>query len=463
MEAKLPPHSLRAEQYVLGALLIDARAWVDVASLLREDDFYREDHRLIFRAISTLTDANQPCDVVTVPEWLRSHGMLEKAGAGHVGQLAADTTGAANIVAYAEIVRDKAILRGMIRAGHQIAETGFAEDGAPVADKLDAAERDIGAIRGSRDSGELISGRDAASRMVSRMEHAMETDAEFTGLATGMVDLDRITGGLQDSDLIYLAARPGMGKTSLALQLAYNVAIRGEHVAFFSLEMPVEQLTRRAAAVYSGVPLERLTHPKKLDNDEWPKLTAGIAQIGEAAITFSDVPGMGVRDIRAKARQADRRQKLRMVVVDFLQLIPGDDKQNRNNQIENISRTLKQMARELKCPVVCLSQLNRDLERRNNRRPMLSDLRDSGSIEQDADLVISLYQDAVYHEDSPHEGIAEVALIKHRNGATGTVEMVWDAERVRFLPYSGPPRAEREPENTKGQSAFSAQYARRVK
>lgn len=462
-EAKLPPHSIEAEQSVVGGLLVSHHAWPDVADVLRADDFYRQDHRLIFEAVATLAEAGQPYDLVTVTEQLRGAGQLDRVGATYLGNLAADTPGAANICAYARIVSDKAALRGMIRAGDQMIASGFANDGRPAADKLDAAEQAVGALREHRDSGAMVSGRQAMARLIERMETALKSSSDITGVATGMPDLDRITSGLQDGDLVYLAARPGMGKTSFALQVAYNVARRGEPVAFFSLEMPVEQLAQRAQSVTSGLPLERIRQPKTMDEHDWAIFTPAGAQVGSAAITFADMPSLGIRDIRAKARQVHRKTPLRLIVVDYLQLIPGEGRQsNRNSEIEQISRALKQMARELNCPVVCLSQLNRDLEKRNNKRPMLSDLRDSGSIEQDADLVIALYRDDVYEEDSPHENIAEVSLIKHRNGALGTVEMYWHAECVRFQPYTGPNRKEREPQKAAGQSRFAAQYRERV-
>lgn len=461
-KAKLPPHSTDAEQGVVGGLLISRHAWPDVADVLRADDFYREDHRLIFETVAALAEAGKPHDLIVVTEHLRSAGRLDAVGGEYIGNLAADTPGAANIRAYAQIVSDRAALRGMIRAGDEMVTSGFADDDTPAADKLDAAEQAVGSIREHRDSGAMVTSKQAMARMVEQMEAALDAKSDITGVATGMPDLDRKTSGLQDGDLIYVAARPGMGKTSFALQAAYSAAKRGEPVAFFSLEMPVEQLAQRAQSVTSGVPLERIRAPKMLNADDWGLFTPAAAEVSHAAITFADMPSLSIRDIRAKARQVHRKTPLRLVVVDYLQLIPGDGRQNRNTEIEQISRALKQLARELKCPVMVLSQLNRDLEKRNNKRPQLADLRDSGSIEQDADLVIAIYRHDVYEDDSPHAGVAEVALIKHRNGALGTVEMHWHAECVRFQPYTGPSRQEREPGESSGQSRFSAQYRKRV-
>lgn len=457
MQAKVPPHSVESEQAVLGGLLLDNRAWPDVAPLLRADDFYREDHRLLFRAIAGLAEAGYPCDQVTVVEALRENDALDQVTAQYVGQLAAEIPSAANIRTYAEIVRDRAMRRGLIAGATKIVESAFATDGQPARDKLDHAQAVIGSVGEGRDSGQIVSSREATNRAVEHMERVLEADSEITGLPTGLIDLDSLTGGLQDGDLIYLAARPSMGKSALALQIAYHAASLGRHVGFFSLEMSLEQLIQRAQSMLSGVPLGLIRNPKALTDADWAKLTPATATISQASVDYVDMPGMGVTDLRAKARQIDRKADVGLIVVDYLQQIPGDG-QNRNDEIERISRALKQLARELECPVLCLSQLNRDVERRNNKRPMLSDLRDSGSIEQDADLVLTIYRDEVYHEYSAHRGIAEISAIKQRNGPLGSIDARWDDTHVRFHNYAGLSRAEREREAAPVKSAKGLGY-----
>lgn len=457
MQAKLPPHSIESEQAVLGGLLLDNRAWSDIADILRADDFYRDDHRLLFQAIADLADEGKPADSVTVVEALRERDQLGRVPPQYVGQLAADTPSAANIKAYAETVRDRAVLRGLIGAGTQIIETAYSQDGTSATRKLDAAESAVGRIREGRDSGQIVSAKDAANRAAARMEEAFRSTSDITGLATSLVDLDRMTGGLQNGDLVILAARPSMGKTALALQWAYTAAMRGEQVAFFSLEMPVEQLVARAQSFTANVPLQKILRPKLLVEDEWTRINQAMPCISNAAIDFVDMPGMVVTDIRAKARQIHRRSPLRLVVVDYLQLIPGDG-ENRNQEISKISGALKQLARELRCPVVCLSQLSRRCEERPKKRPIMSDLRDGGSIEQDADDVFFVYRDEVYRDDSPHEGVAEIIIGKQRNGPIGHIDTRWNGPMVHFSGYAGPTRSEREREAKSDRKVVGMDY-----
>tara|TARA_Y100001951_G_scaffold105377_1_gene122737 strand:- start:146 stop:1504 length:1359 start_codon:yes stop_codon:yes gene_type:complete len=446
---------MEAEQSVIGGLLVSAHAWPHVGDVVREDDFYREDHRLLFAAISSLANDGSPHDQVTVVESLRSSGSLEKVGASYVGNLAMDTPGAANIRAYAKIVAEHAQARALIRVGDKLAEMGFAKTSRPIVERLDEAESLVGSIREHRDSGSIVGSKEAVRRTIDQIQEAFDSDGTITGLSTGLTDLDRHTGGLQPADLVYLAARPSMGKTSLAMQIASKAAIRGEHVAVFSLEMPVEQLIKRAQSNLSNVELDKLIHPKEMTKDDWTAITNASAELAQGKISYVDAPSMTVIDIRAKARQLHRKEPLKLVVIDYLQMIRGNSRHNnRNGEIEEISRSLKALGRELNCPILCLSQLNRSLESRSDKRPMLSDLRDSGSIEQDGDLIMFLYLEEKYDPDSPHAGINELLIRKFRNGATGSIDLQWNGPTVAFRDYVGPNRKERDntvaPKSNKG-------------
>ncbi|ROO29044.1 DNA helicase [Salinisphaera orenii MK-B5] len=432
-EAKLPPHSIEAEQSVIGGLLLAEEAWEQVADRINEDDFYREDHRLLFRGLADLANTGQPRDLVTLTEWLRNNGILDKAGgATYLGNLAADIPGAANIKAYADIVRERSIMRQLIRVGDSITTMGFDTQGQSAADLLEAAEKEIFAIaeRGRR-GGEGPKGLNALlSDVVDRIESLVASEGSFSGTPTGLYNFDKMTNGLQPSDLLILAARPSMGKTSFAMNVVENVAIKEKvPVAVFSLEMSSEQIVMRMISSWGRVDQTRL-RTGQLTEDDWPKITSAIGIMNENARLFiDDTPALSPSELRARARRLKREHDIGLIVVDYLQLmqVPGTS-ENRTNEISEISRSLKALAKELDLPVIALSQLNRQVEQRDNKRPRMSDLRESGGIEQDADVIIFIYRDEVYNEDTEDKGVAEIIIGKQRNGPLGTA-------RVAFLPH----------------------------
>ena len=436
-EAKLPPHSIEAEQSVIGGLLLSERAWDEIAGSINEDDFYREDHRLLFRGLADLADTGQPRDLVTLTEWLRSRDLLDKAGgATYLGNLAADIPGAANIKAYADIVRERSIMRQLIRAGDSITTMGFDTQGQSAADLLESAEKEIFAIaeRGRR-GGEGPQGLNSIlTKAVNRIEKLVQQEGSFSGLPTGLYNFDKMTNGLQPSDLLILAGRPSMGKTSFAMNIVENVAIKEKvPVAVFSLEMSAEQLVLRMISSWGRIDQSRL-RSGQLTEDDWPKITSAIGIMNENARLFiDDTPALSPSELRARARRLKREHDIGLVMVDYLQLmqVPGT-KENRTNEISEISRSLKALAKELDVPVIALSQLNRQLEQREDRRPRMSDLRESGGIEQDADLILFVYRDEVYNEDTPDKGVAEIIIGKHRNGPTGTARTAFLSHFTRF-------------------------------
>ncbi|MES1945868.1 replicative DNA helicase [Salinisphaera sp. C84B14] len=436
-EAKLPPHSIEAEQSVVGGLLLSERAWDDVAGRISEDDFYREDHRLLFRGLADLADTGKPRDLVTLTEWLRSRDLLERAGgASYLGNLAADIPGAANIKAYADIVREHSVMRQLIRAGDLITTMGFETEGRSASELLETAEKEIFAIaeRGRR-GGEGPQGLNSLlTQAVNRIEELVSKGDQFAGLPTGLYNFDKMTNGLQPADLIILAGRPSMGKTSLAMNMVENAAIKEKvPVAVFSLEMSAEQLVIRMISSWGRIDQSRL-RSGRLTEDDWPKITSAIGIMNENARLFiDDTPALSPSEMRARARRLKREHDIGLVMVDYLQLmqVPGT-KENRTNEISEISRSLKALAKELDVPVIALSQLNRQLEQREDRRPRMSDLRESGGIEQDADLILFVYRDEVYNEDTPDKGVAEIIIGKHRNGPTGTARTAFLSHFTRF-------------------------------
>ena len=436
-EAKLPPHSIEAEQSVIGGLLLAEEAWEQVADRINEDDFYREDHRLLFRGLADLANTGQPRDLVTLTEWLRNNGILDKAGgATYLGNLAADIPGAANIKAYADIVRERSIMRQLIRVGDSITTMGFDTQGQSAADLLEAAEKEIFAIaeRGRR-GGEGPKGLNALlSEVVDRIESLVASEGSFSGVPTGLYNFDRMTNGLQPSDLLILAARPSMGKTSFAMNVVENVAIKEKvPVAVFSLEMSSEQIVMRMISSWGRVDQTRL-RTGQLTEDDWPKITSAIGIMNENARLFiDDTPALSPSELRARARRLKREHDIGLVMVDYLQLmqVPGT-KENRTNEISEISRSLKALAKELDVPVIALSQLNRQVEQRDNKRPRMSDLRESGGIEQDADVIMFVYRDEVYNEDTPDKGVAEIIIGKQRNGPLGVARTAFLSHFTRF-------------------------------
>lgn len=436
---RVPPHSLEAEQAVLGGLMLDNRAWDQVADRLTEDDFYRRDHRLLFRAMKTLAEAGQPLDVVTLSEWLRKQELLEDAGGMvYLGALARDTPSAANISAYADIVRERSVLRQLIQAGTEIATTGFNPEGRDSADLLDNAERLIFQIaeQTGRNQQGFVSVKDILPEVVDRIDHLYQQESTITGLPTGWSDFDNMTSGLQNGDLVIVAARPSMGKTTFSMNIAENVALKVQQpVAVFSMEMPADQLALRMLSSLGRIEMQRV-RTGKLQDEDWPRLTSALNLLSQAKLFIDDTPALSPTEMRARARRLKREHGLGLIVVDYLQLmqVPGF-KENRTAEISEISRSLKSMAKELGVPVVALSQLNRSLEQRPNKRPVMSDLRESGAIEQDADIIVFIYRDEVYNDDSPEKGIAEIIIGKQRNGPIGTVKLTFLGKYTRFENY----------------------------
>jgi replicative DNA helicase len=439
-QLKVPPHSIEAEQSVLGGLLLAPGAWDQVADVIVEQDFYREDHRLIFRAIRELHDNTRPTDAVTVTEWFESHGHIDMIdGGGYIGQLVNATPSAANIVAYADIVREKSILRSLIDVGTKVAAGAYASDGRDSRILMEDAERLIFAIadRGKRRGSGFVSVQDSIKEAIERIQELHEFEGEITGTATGFKDFDQMTAGLHPSDLIIVAGRPAMGKTSFAMNMAEHAAIKHEvPVAVFSMEMSSQQLVMRLFASLGQIDMRSL-RTGQLQELDWPKLTSAMNLLQKSHIFIDDTPALSPSELRARARRLKREHNIGLIVVDYLQLmaVPGT-RENRATEIAEISRSLKALAKELDVPVVALSQLNRSLEQRPNKRPVMADLRESGSIEQDADLIVFIYRDEVYNPETPEKGKAEIIIGKHRNGATGTVSLAFQGQWVRFVNYA---------------------------
>jgi len=433
---KVPPHSMEAEQAVLGGLLVDNNAWERIGDRLAEGDFYRNDHRLIFRSLATLAERHQPLDVVTVSDWLKAVGKLDEAGGiGYLATLASDTPSSANIVAYAEIVRDRAVMRALIQAGTTVVSNAFRPEGRSSAELIETAERiifDIAETSGRFRKG-FVGVGEILPLVVKRIDFLYQQAGNITGLATGFSDLDEMTSGLQNGDLVIVAARPSMGKTTFAMNIAEQAALRsGLPVAVFSMEMPAESLAMRMMSSLGRIPLQKL-RSGKLEEEDWPRLTSTMGLLSDARMFIDDSPGLSPQDMRSRARRLKREHGLGLIVVDYLQLmqVPGS-KENRTGEISEISRGLKSMAKELEVPVVALSQLNRSLEQRPNKRPVMSDLRESGAIEQDADVILFIYRDEVYNEDSPDKGTAEIIISKQRNGPIGNCRLTFLGQYTRF-------------------------------
>lgn len=439
---KIPPNSIQAEQSVLGGLMLDNITWDSVSDKIVESDFYRRDHQLIFRTITKLAENQTPFDVITISEALEAIGELETIGGlSYLGMLAKDTPSAANIVSYANIVRDKSVLRQLIHVGTQISDSAFNTEGRETADLLENAERDVFKIAEQRQRGQggFTGIKSLLAKAVDKIEMLFEQEGHITGAATGFSDLDDLTSGLQPSDLIIVAGRPSMGKTTIAMNMAENIAIKsGMPVAIFSMEMPGDALAMRMMSSLGRIDQHKV-RTGKLEDHEWPRLTSAISLLGETKMFIDDTPALSPTEVRARARRLTREHgQLGLIVLDYLQLMQSPSSgENRVQQISDISRGLKALAKELNVPVVALSQLNRNLESRPNKRPMMSDLRESGAIEQDADLIIFVYRDEVYNEDSPDKGIAEVIVGKQRNGPLGTVRLTFLGQYTRFENYAG--------------------------
>ncbi|KGM57311.1 DNA helicase [Lysobacter arseniciresistens ZS79] len=436
-QLRVPPQSVEAEQAVLGGLMLAPEAYDTVADSLAERDFYRRDHQLIFRAIRELAEKNKPFDAVTLGEWFESIGEAEQvAGGAYLIELASTTPSAANIKAYAEIVRDKAILRQLIEVGTSIVNDGFQPDGRESSEILSSAEQQVFAIAeaGAKGRSDFTAINTALSEAFDVLQTRYASGGSVTGLPTGYTEFDEMTAGLQPTDLLILAARPAMGKTTLALNIAEYAAIKSKKaVAVFSMEMSASQLALRLISSNGRVNAQRL-RSGQLEDEDWSRVTSAIRMLKEAKIFIDDTPGLSPDALRAKARRLKREHDLGLVVIDYLQLmaVPGNS-ENRATEISEISRSLKHLAKELNVPVIALSQLNRSLEQRADKRPVMADLRESGAIEQDADVIVFIYRDDYYNkENSPDKGLAEVIIGKQRNGPTGSIKLKFFGEYTRF-------------------------------
>ena len=434
---RVPPHSIQAEQSLLGGLMLDNQTWENVADKVVEGDFYRREHKLIFAAVRKLADQQQPFDVVTLAEMLEGSGELEDAGGlPYLGVIANDTPSAANVSAYAKIVRERSVMRQLISVGTDITDIAFNPSGRGSAEMLDEAERRVFEIaeQESRGGGGFQSLRTLLGKAVNRIEELFQRDEPITGLPSGFKDFDMMTSGLQASDLIIVAGRPSMGKTTFAMNIAENVALEVKRpVAIFSMEMPGDSLAMRMMSSLGRIDQHRV-RTGKLEEDEWPRLTSSVNMLAEAPIFIDDTPALSPMEVRARARRLKREQgDLGLIVLDYLQLMedPGSA-ENRATEISAISRSLKALAKELNVPVMALSQLNRSLEQRPNKRPVMSDLRESGAIEQDADLIVFIYRDEVYNNESADKGVAEIIIGKQRNGPIGTTKLTFLGKYTKF-------------------------------
>ncbi|PHS73488.1 MAG: replicative DNA helicase [Cycloclasticus sp.] len=434
---RLPPHSLQAEQSVLGGLMLDNECWDTVAEKVSVEDFYRKDHKVIFEAIGNLASKDEPFDVITISEVLGQSGELENAGGlAYLGALANDTPSAANIGSYADIVRQRSVRRQLIHIGNEIADSGFDTEGREINTLLDEAETKVFKIaeQGAKGQKGFEPIKDLLGKAVDRITELHENQNSLTGVSTGFKDLDDMTSGLQPSDLIIVAGRPSMGKTSFAMNIAENVGIQsGLPIAVFSMEMPGDSLAMRMMSSLGRIDQHKV-RTGQLDDDEWPRMQSSINLLAEAKIFIDDTAALSPIEVRARSRRLMKEHgQLGLIVLDYLQLMQSpSNSESRVAEISDISRSLKALAKELKVPVVALSQLNRNLEQRPNKRPVMSDLRESGSIEQDADVIIFIYRDEVYNEDSPDKGSAEIIIGKQRNGPIGKCRLTFLGQYTRF-------------------------------
>jgi replicative DNA helicase len=439
-QLRIPPHSIEAESSVLGGLLLDNAAWDRVGDLLTDSDFYRYEHRLIYSVVGALINATKPADVITVYEQLQAQGKSEEIGGlAYLNSLAQYVPSAGNIRRYAEIVRERSILRKLVSASDEIATAAFNTQGRAVDRILDEAEQKIFNIgeEGSRMKEGFQDMKSLVVQLMDRVQEMADNPNDITGVPTGFYDLDRMTSGLQAGDLIVLAARPSMGKTSLAINIAEHVALHeGLPVAVFSMEMGASQLAVRIVGSIGRIDQSHL-RTGKLTDDEWPRLTEAIEKLRNISLHIDETPGLTTSELRANARRLARQcgGKLGLIVVDYLQLMSvssGMSDENRATAVGEISRGLKMLAKELGCPVIALSQLSRGVESRTDKRPMMSDLRESGAIEQDADVIMFIYRDDYYNKDSKEPGVSEIIISKQRNGPTGTIKLAFVKQLTKF-------------------------------
>jgi replicative DNA helicase len=433
MLGRIPPQNIEAEQAVLGAMLVDRDVISNITEILKADDFSRDDHKEVYRCLLNLFDKGIPIEVTSTAEELRKAGFLEKIGGlSYLSNLATAVATTSNVKYYAKIIEEKSILRKLIKSSNEIMDMSY-EATEEVALILDRAEQSIFDILQKRKNQNFTHIKDVLWEAFNKLEELYQNKGHVTGIPTGFVDLDRITSGLHNSDLILIAARPAMGKTAFVLNIAQFVAVRAKvPVAFFSLEMSKEQLVNRVLCSEAMVDNNKVK-TGKLEDSDWQSIAKSLAPLTESPIYIDDTPGISITEIRAKCRRLKLEKNLGLVVIDYLQLMQGRGKNdNRQQEISEISRSLKILAKEINVPVITLSQLSRAPETRTDHRPILSDLRESGAIEQDADIVMFLYRDDYYHEDSEKKNIAEVIIAKHRNGSTGTVDLVWLGQYTKF-------------------------------
>ena len=437
-QLRVPPHSIEAEQAVLGGLMLAPEAYDRINDKLTANDFYRRDHQLIYRAIAELAEKNRPFDAVTLGEWFESQGHMDLvAGGAYLVELASTTPSAANIAAYAEIVRDKAVMRQLIEVGTEIVNDAFQPEGKESDEMLAIAEQKVFAIaeQGARGRTDFVAMNDALKDAFEVLRVRSESGGTVTGLPTGYTEFDMMTAGLQPTDLVILAARPAMGKTTFALNIAEYAAIKSKKgVAVFSMEMSAGQLAMRLISSVGRINATRL-RTGQLEDEDWSRVTSAIRILKDQAKVFiDDTPGLSPDVLRSKARRLKREHDLGLIVIDYLQLmsVPGNN-ENRATEISEISRSLKGLAKELNVPVIALSQLNRSLETRTDKRPVMADLRESGAIEQDADMIVFIYRDDYYNkETSPDKGLAEIIIGKQRSGPTGSCKLRFFGEYTRF-------------------------------
>ena len=432
---KVPPHDIEAEQAVIGSMLTDKDAVVSAIEVLKEDDFYRDDNRAIYSAILNLYNRAEPIDIITVKAELEAMGKFEQVGGlEYLAELPEKVPTTANSMKYIKLVEEKSTLRNLIKTANEIIELGY-DPTEDVDDIMEGAEKKIFNIMQNKNQKGYSAMKDILVDSFTQLEELYNRKQHITGVPSGFTDLDYRTAGFHGSDLILIAARPAMGKSAFALNIATNAAVKAKvPVAIFSLEMSKEQMVNRILCSEAMVDSNKV-RTGKLEEDDWTKLAEAIGPLSEAEIYIDDTPGISVMEIRAKCRKLKLEKNIGMVVIDYLQLVQGSNKRNgsREQEISEISRSLKILAKELNVPVIALSQLSRAVEQRPDHRPMLSDLRESGAIEQDADIVMFLYRDDYYNEDSDKKGIAEVIIAKHRGGSTGTVDLVWLGSYTKFV------------------------------
>lgn len=458
---KTPPHSIESEQSVIGGLMLDNEKFSDISVILKAEDFYTQQHQLIYTAIVHLSERNKPFDLITVIEMLESTGKLPDVGdKQYLIDLVSNTPGSVNIEFYAETVREKAILRSLITVSNEISEASYFPQGKDIREVLDLAESKVMGIaeHGSGRQREYQTMEVLLNKAVSTIDERFNSDGSITGLATKLNDFDEVTSGLQNGDLIIVAGRPSMGKTTFSMNMAENIAMQGSPVAVFSMEMPGEQLVLRMISSIGRIDAERI-RTGKLQQEDWPSLNKAVSMLSQAQVFIDDTPALMITDLRARARRIDkdiRDEQLKkaieagvenpesqvtglgLIVIDYLQLMRGStNTDNRVNEISEISRGLKAIAKELNVPVIALSQLSRNLEQRPDKRPKMADLRESGAIEQDADLIIFIYRDEVYNPDTEDKGTAEIILGKHRNGALANIRLTFIGQYTKFENHAG--------------------------